>query len=54
MCLLRRNQRVEVKTIVHWMSKILLATQIAFRGLRRRMKKSVFLKKGENRVIENV
>jgi len=28
---------MEVKSVVHWMSKILLATKVAFRGLHRRM-----------------
>ena len=33
----RRGECVEVKTIVHWMSQILLAAKIAFGGLHRRM-----------------
>jgi hypothetical protein len=36
-CLLSRNGRVEKKTIVHWMSQILFATEIAFGGLHRRV-----------------
>ena len=36
-CLLSRNGRVETKTIVHWMSQILFATEIAFGGLHRRV-----------------
>ena len=37
MYLPRRAERVEVKTIVHGMSQILLATQRAFGGLHRGM-----------------
>lgn len=37
MYLPRRAERVEVKTIVHWMSQILLAAEIALSGLHRGM-----------------
>jgi hypothetical protein len=37
MRLLVRNERVEAKAIVHWMSEILLATKVAFSGLHRCM-----------------
>ena len=32
-CLLRCNEAAEVKSVVHWMSEILLATEITLGGL---------------------